>query len=127
MTLSIDNHRHFDALDIWLEPTEDVDIYLMRSRYNFLLEYLPKKITFEPNTRVDKKTGEMCLFPNPDRKLLALHASCAQVFHLSGAAEYVEKVLRDIEETKVLASNGGSAYLLHNALLSRISSLVISH
>ncbi|OCH93075.1 hypothetical protein OBBRIDRAFT_802192 [Obba rivulosa] len=71
MTLGIDAHLSFDALEIWLQATE-------------------------------------------------------KVAHLSGAAEYVEKVLRDIEEMKVLASNGGSADL-HNALLSRISSLVISH
>ncbi|OCH93862.1 hypothetical protein OBBRIDRAFT_723945 [Obba rivulosa] len=69
----------------------------------------------------------MCLFPNPNRKPLALHANCARVFHLSGASEYVEKVLREIEDTKVSESNGESADLLYNALLSRVSSLVISH
>ncbi|OCH93821.1 hypothetical protein OBBRIDRAFT_724074, partial [Obba rivulosa] len=90
--------------------------------YQPLLNQFPKKITFNSNAFVDEKTGEKCQFPIPDRKLLALHSgSCARVFHLSGAAEYVQKVLRDIEETKILASDDGSADLLHNALLSRIS------
>jgi hypothetical protein len=52
--------------------------------------------------------------PNPD--LIALHAACARVAHMSGAAEYFDMLERDAEETTVLASDGGSAYLLHGLL-----------
>jgi len=52
--------------------------------------------------------------PNPD--LIALHAACARVAYLSGAAEYFDMLERDAEETTVLASDGSSASLLHGLL-----------
>lgn len=52
----------------------------------------------------------------PDPDLIALHAVCARVAHMSGAAEYIDMLERDAEETTVLASDGSSAYLLHGLL-----------
>ena len=52
--------------------------------------------------------------PNP--KFLALHATCCRVAHLSGASEYYEKVLRDIEDSSVLSEDGSSFDLLQSAL-----------
>ena len=52
--------------------------------------------------------------PNPD--LIALHAACARVAHMSGAAEYLDRLERDAEEVTVLASDGSSAHLLHGLL-----------
>ena len=52
--------------------------------------------------------------PNPD--LIALHAACARVAHMSGAAEYLDRLERDAEEMTVLASDGSSAHLLHGLL-----------
>ena len=49
----------------------------------------------------------------PDPLYLAIHAACAKVCHASGAAEVVEKILRDYEETKVLATDGSSNILTH--------------
>ena len=45
-------------------------------------------------------------------KLLGLHAACARVAHMSGAAEALDEVERDVENTKVLALDGSSAHLL---------------
>jgi hypothetical protein len=39
---------------------------------------------------------------------------------LSGAAEYIEMVFRDMEDTKVLASNGGSGDVLYHALMRSV-------
>jgi hypothetical protein len=47
--------------------------------------------------------------PVPNPRYLELHAAAAKVAHLSGA---VEKILRDIEEMKVLSEDGSSAELL---------------
>ena len=58
--------------------------------------------------------------PPPDPLLLALHATCACVAHMSGAAEFFDQVEREVEETRVLASDGSSATLL-NHLLSPLS------
>ncbi len=49
----------------------------------------------------------------PDPDLIGLHAACARVAHLSGAAEYFDRLERDVEDATVLASDGSSAYLLH--------------
>ena len=51
----------------------------------------------------------------PDPELIALHAACARVAHISGATEYLDILERDAEMT-VLASDGSSAYLLRGLL-----------
>lgn len=43
---------------------------------------------------------------------LAIHAACVKVAHLSGAAEHIENVLRRLEDTRVLAEDGGSSEVL---------------
>ena len=45
-----------------------------------------------------------------------LHAACARVAHMSGAAEAFDKVERDLEDTLVLAVDGSSAHLLDHLL-----------
>ena len=57
--------------------------------------------------------------PLPDPRYLALHAACARVAHLSGAGEYIDKALRDIEETGALA-NDGPSHALYHALVRRL-------
>ncbi|EPQ61155.1 hypothetical protein GLOTRDRAFT_109333 [Gloeophyllum trabeum ATCC 11539] len=50
--------------------------------------------------------------------LLALHAACAKVANLSGAAEYLDKLDLELETTDVLACDGGSAEVLNHAIAS---------
>jgi hypothetical protein len=52
----------------------------------------------------------------PDVHLLTLHAVCARVAHMSGAAKAFDKVERDLEDTLVLATDGSSAHLLDHVL-----------
>ena len=52
----------------------------------------------------------------PDPLLLGLHAACARVAHMSGAAEFFDRIERDAEEITVLAADGSSAPLLSNLL-----------
>lgn len=54
----------------------------------------------------------------PNSHYLRIHAACAKVAHLSGAAEYLETILHEWEERPVLASDGGSADVL-SFLLAR--------
>ena len=58
--------------------------------------------------------------PPPDPFLLTLHTKCACVTHMSGAAEFFDQVEWEVEETRVLASDGSSATLLSH-LLSPLS------
>jgi hypothetical protein len=50
--------------------------------------------------------------PLPNPKLLALHAACARVCVMSGAAEYFDKIRSDMEELPVLAEDGSSMDVL---------------
>jgi len=52
----------------------------------------------------------------PDRRLLTLHAVCARVAHMSGAAEVIDELDRDVEEIRVLAFDGSSARLLDHIM-----------
>lgn len=54
--------------------------------------------------------------PLPDPRFLALHAACCKVAQMSGAAEYVDKMDRDLEEMQVLGEDGGSADVLVYAM-----------
>ena len=56
------------------------------------------------------------LLPNP--RYLEVHAACCKVAHMSGAAEYLEMMVRDIENIGVLAEDGGSADVLMYAIYS---------
>jgi hypothetical protein len=60
--------------------------------------------------------------PSPD--LLALHATCCKVAHLSGAAEYIDKNWDDLDETGVLAYDGSSGDILNHKLRSIANSSV---
>ena len=51
--------------------------------------------------------------PRPSPNYLCLHAACARIAHLSGAAEYVESAYRDLDDKAVLADDGSSSMALH--------------
>lgn len=54
--------------------------------------------------------------PAPSPRYIALYAACTKVAHLSGASEYIDMVIRDMEGTRVLANDGSSADVLAHAL-----------
>jgi hypothetical protein len=51
----------------------------------------------------------------PDPRYIALHAACAQVTHAAGMAEYLDEILDDIKDLRVLPEDGCSDVLM-NAL-----------
>ena len=77
---------------------------------------MPEKITFtspSPNT-----------LPVPDPELLALHAVCAKVAHLSGAGEHIDKLNEDLEDLDALACDGASSDVLSHALWSSLTNTI---
>ena len=54
--------------------------------------------------------------PLPSPKYLRIHAHCCRIAHMSGAAEYLDIIYRDMEELKVLAADGTSADVLDIAI-----------
>ncbi|KAK0444206.1 uncharacterized protein EV420DRAFT_1768324 [Desarmillaria tabescens] len=93
LTLNPSFRDFFDQLGLWLEAVDN-----------------------QPNTYTVVSTLAL---PLPSPAYLAIHAACCRVAHLSGAAEYVEKVLQEEEEIReqvgsmcVLAEDGSSMDLL---------------
>ena len=52
---------------------------------------MTRPFIFTPPDLVTFTTSDPALLPLPSPQLLALHAACAQVAHLSGAREYIDK------------------------------------
>ncbi|GBE87980.1 hypothetical protein SCP_1202060 [Sparassis crispa] len=112
MTMSLDAHIFFNALEIWFKEI-GADRYRLCAQRDSVLTVLGVDIN---NPVIQLATTDAGL-PLPDPRLLSLHATCAKVAHLSGAGEYIDAILRDMEELKLLASDGGSAHVLQDALL----------
>ncbi|KIJ27250.1 hypothetical protein M422DRAFT_37885 [Sphaerobolus stellatus SS14] len=108
ITMELYVHNYFDNLRLWLIATDEVNRYILEAVDPVLLGGLPQRVTFT----TDKEN-----LPVPNPTFLALHASCAKVGHLSGAAEYIDKVFGDMEEIRVLSADGASADVLEHALL----------
>jgi len=61
-------------------------------------------------------TPDPVKLPLPCSDYLALHAACAKVAHLSGAAECIDRLDADLDKTFVLAEDGTSAAVLDHAI-----------
>ncbi|TFK53841.1 hypothetical protein OE88DRAFT_1656216 [Heliocybe sulcata] len=108
MTLEKSTHDFFDQLRLWLEPTDTPNCYRVQA--------LDPRYTHPGRQLVTFSTPDPEHLPLPSAELLALHAVCAKVAHLSGAAEYLDELDRDLEMSNVLASDGGSSEVLYHAI-----------
>ncbi|KAH9913261.1 uncharacterized protein B0H18DRAFT_1050071 [Fomitopsis serialis] len=99
MTLRGDEHTHFEMLNLWLESTDTPHTYTPQTTHPMYRRNIPTTVTF---TTPDP---EKLPLPSPD--YLRLHAA---------AARYINKILRDMEKTRVLSNDGSSALLLTAAL-----------
>jgi hypothetical protein len=68
-------------------------------------------------TRIVFTTPDPDKLPLPSPEYLQIHAACAKVAHLSGATEHIDKILNELEETRVLSEDGASAEAFEYALL----------
>ncbi|KAI6030002.1 hypothetical protein EDC04DRAFT_3065675 [Pisolithus marmoratus] len=110
MTMDPTVHRQFETLKIWFVAMEEPNTYRLEAANKLWLFGRPEYVTFS--------TPDPEKYPLPNPTYLALHATCAKVAHLSGAREYIEEVSRRMEDTCVLAEDGGSSDILHEAILS---------
>lgn len=106
LTLTLDYHRMFGEFQIYFEPTGVPYQYKIDSteRSPFLRDPLfpvTRTLTLSPTRVID----------TPSRRLLDVHRAIALIMKLSGAGEYIENILRDIEEVDVKAD--GSTNLGH--------------
>ncbi|EPQ57615.1 hypothetical protein GLOTRDRAFT_120712 [Gloeophyllum trabeum ATCC 11539] len=113
MTLEHNVHNRFDRLQLWLEETMEQD---MANCYR--VTAVRSGFTPMMRERVMFTTPDPERLPLPSPQLLALHAACAKVANLSGAADYLDKLDRELETTDVLACDGGAAEVLNHAIAS---------
>lgn len=67
--------------------------------------------------RLDFSSRDPDNFPPPSPELLAMHAACAKVAHLSGARQLIDEELGDDRTgPRALQENGASAHILDHAL-----------
>ncbi|KXN84498.1 hypothetical protein AN958_12410 [Leucoagaricus sp. SymC.cos] len=112
MTLVPGFHMDFDQLYIWFVATKEMNRYKLEASDPFFLRSYPEFVTF---TTPDSKK-----LPVPSPTYLAIHAACAKVAHLSGAAACIDKFYQDMEDRKTLDPDGASANMLEHASTSLI-------
>lgn len=112
--LTLTNHYHqlFGQFQIHFEATGRRDEYkidLTRRRPHLRQGNFPiiRKLSESPDGTID--------LPSP--RLLAVHRSIACIMHLSGAGEYINGILRDLEEVNVKADGSTNLEFLMNLSL----------
>ncbi|KAG5647348.1 hypothetical protein DXG03_000416 [Asterophora parasitica] len=117
--MSVSLRTIYDSLHIWLEERNAYDV--KSTDKDLFTDYaVPphRRITFT----VDPAVVETCRRNNkpvpalPSLILLAMRAACSRVAHMSGAVEQMERVLCDLEDTRVMAEDGATADLLTSLL-----------
>ncbi|KAF7299234.1 hypothetical protein MIND_00872100 [Mycena indigotica] len=125
ISMSAALHGLFDTLHFWFE--EDVNAepntYNVVTMDPYPIAFLPARVTFtvDPHALADCATQGIPVPSLPSPTLLAIHAACCRVAHLSGAAEQADQILHDLETTQVLAEDGGSSHLLMSRLLQVVA------
>lgn len=97
LTLTVDLHILFGDFQIYFQPTFDA-----QTSPTYTIS-LTKPVPFLHRFPV---TRTLCESPNreidlPSPRLLAIHRAIALILHLSGAGEYIDDILKDIEEPMV--------------------------
>jgi len=95
ITLTRELHGRFGDLDVHLDhaPCSGPHTYVIR-------ETKPSRFP-DPLLPVTRTLFTAQSIDLPSQRLLSLHRACAFVMHLSGAAEYVNRILRDMDEGQV--------------------------
>jgi hypothetical protein len=127
MTLSYDMKMMFNMLSVWFEAI----VSDLTSLSDFM-HYTKSLQDGQENTYAIKAKKAVLLnscqanpitftsqhpdLPLPNPTYLRIHAACCKVAHLSGAIEYIENILNDLEDIEVLSQSDSSAHVLMFAL-----------
>src|SRR4051812_15736182 len=102
ITLTLDLRRSFSDLLIYFEASPSIDYtYIIKSTLPYPI-FQPRL----PITRTLFITPEHTIEP-PMLRLLAIHRACCLILRVSGAGEYINKVLRD-GEAQTAMSDGST-------------------
>ncbi|KAG6812968.1 hypothetical protein H0H92_015087 [Tricholoma furcatifolium] len=117
ITMDFDFYQAFHTLSLWLEPVPDKeDTYVIcgTDLESYTTPFKKDRVvtfTVHPSAAAAAKSKGKN-FDLPDRTMLALRAACCRVAHMSGAAEHINLILRDVEDITFLADDGSMADLL---------------
>lgn len=103
MTLSLEMHRFFGSFKIFFERVADddaADTYQIRAFHPFLAARLqfPIRRTLFSHASIDP----------PLERLLKLHSAIGHVLYLSRAGEYINTILRDMEDGTLVQEDGST-------------------
>ncbi|KAJ7834816.1 hypothetical protein B0H14DRAFT_2797962 [Mycena olivaceomarginata] len=132
-TMAANLHYFFDHLKFWLEEVigEPNTYDVCAAKPSFFTRTVGpphRRVTF----KVDPDVEAACRANNkpvpalPSPTLLAIRAACSRVAHMSGAAEQIDQVLRDLEDTRIMAEDGSTVDLLTSRLLQSPHSVRIT-
>lgn len=114
ITLSLEMHKFFGNFEIFFERVVDndtaaADAYQIQAFHPFLSAQLqfPLRRTLFSHASIDP----------PLERLLELHFAIGHVLHLSGAGEYINAILRDMEDGMVREDGSTQLGALVNAAL----------
>ncbi|KAG5295524.1 hypothetical protein I7I50_08297 [Histoplasma capsulatum G186AR] len=126
LTLTQKYHRLFGEFEIYFEPTENKHEYKLNTTEErpFLRDPLfpvVRQLYLSPEHTIDP----------PSPQLLAVHSAVARILKLSGAGEYIENILREMEDPCVEADGSTNLERLLNwglqGWLSLIRSGIVAH
>ncbi|KAM3512571.1 hypothetical protein MY11210_003746 [Beauveria gryllotalpidicola] len=103
LTLTLDLHRSFGAFGIYFTQVSD-------SPHTYRIDTF-RRIGFQvmfPVTRTLYLSAEHQNIDPPSPRLLALHRAIGHILHLSGAGEYIDNILRKMDEEPLVQCNGST-------------------
>ncbi|EJT69103.1 hypothetical protein GGTG_13371 [Gaeumannomyces tritici R3-111a-1] len=115
ISLSHHHHLEFGSFRIFFEPVLD-NQPPHTYRINGFDPFFDQSLGL-PVTRTLYLTQDKTIDP-PSSRLLAIHRAIAHILHLSGAGDYIDRVLRDAEENGVRSDGSTALGLLVSARLS---------
>jgi hypothetical protein len=108
LTLTINFHQPFGDFEIYFEPTAD------QIQHTYKIDYVQLNSLFcdplLPITRTLHLTPDHTIDP-PSPRLLAIHRAIGRILNLSGAGDYIDRILRDMDEVSI--REDGSTELGH--------------
>lgn len=89
LTLSVEMHYRFGEFDVVFERVADAPphTYRIDTFVSFMTQF-PVTRTLSTHPSIDP----------PSERLLALHSAIGHILHLSGAGDYIQVILRDMED-----------------------------
>ncbi|KAG6378378.1 hypothetical protein JVT61DRAFT_12633 [Boletus reticuloceps] len=127
LSLQHDINYNFGKLDMWFESTDQL------GHYELVIDEPHKSFIHGLQRTPDDGAPIIVNFPSygaevppPSPGLLALHATCARVAHMSGAAEFFYQLEEDIEDSMQVDVEEYASPCFHGSSVHTLSNMLSS-